>query len=247
MQELLALNHQHGRNGVKDTRHFYLLNNGYARCIQCGASMEGRSARGRRNIQYFYYACTNPSCRFKMTEQAVEESAHDLIHRAIQQPGLLDRIIEKTNALLQAQLPTLRAQQREAQAQLASINAQAKTLLERCTTLGAGEVFAREELERLAYQRRQVEDALKLLGAMVDEAKARTFDCEAIRQLLSAFEEVFQDDLKPYQRKALLGWVLERIELSPKQLKVGLNVRPAAHAIKPAVGDTPADLQPAIN
>jgi hypothetical protein len=160
---------------------------------------------------------------------------------------LLDRIVEKTNALLQAQLPKLRAQQREAQGQLVSINAQAQKLLERCTMLGAGEVFAREELERLAHQRRQVEDALTLLGTMVEDAEARTFDREAIQQLLSAFEEVFEEDLKPYQRKTLLGWALERIELSPKQLKVGLKVRPAAHAIRPAVGDTQADLKPAIS
>ena len=113
--------------------------------------------------------------------------------------------------------------------------------------LGAGEVFAREELERLAHQRRQVEDALTLLGTMVEDAEARTFDREAIQQLLSAFEEVFEEDLKPYQRKTLLGWALERIELSPKQLKVGLKVRPAAHAIRPVVGETQADLKPAIS
>jgi hypothetical protein len=155
--------------------------------------------------------------------------------------------VAHTNSLLQAQLPKLRAQQREAQAQLASINTQAQKLLERCTMLGTGEVFAREELERLARQRRQIEDALALLGTMAEEAEARAFNHEAIEQLLETFEDVFQEDAKPYQRKALLAWALERIEISPTQLKVGLKVRPAAHAIRPVVGDDPADLQPAIS
>ena len=247
VQELLRLNHQHGRNGVKDTRHFYLLNGGRLKCLNCGSPMEGRSARGRRNIQYFYYACRNKGCRFKMTERAVEDSAQDVVLRALEQRGFLNRVVEKTNALLQQQLPKLQAQQREMQAQLASVNAQAHKLLERCTMLGDGELFAREELERLARQRRQIEDALQVLGMMVAETEARAFNREAIQSLLGSFEEVFQKDVKPYQRKVLLKWALERIELSPKQLKVGLKVRSAAHAIRPPVGDHPADLQLAVS
>jgi len=181
-----------------------------------------------------------------MTEGAVQECSRDLILRTMQQSGLLRRIVEKTNTLLAEQLPKLEAQQRKVQTKLASINAQAQRLLEQSAMLGEGEVFAKEELERLARQRRQLEEELRVLGTMVEETEARAFDREGIIGLLSSFEEVFQADMKPYQRKQLLRWALERIELSTEGLRVGLKVRPAVVAASPPVGENQPDVKPAL-
>ncbi|MBI3292420.1 MAG: recombinase family protein [Elusimicrobia bacterium] len=149
VQALLRQNHEHNRNEVRPSRHFYLLNGGLLFCDACGSQMEGTAGTGKLGKIYYYYHCTSRRCGFRLPEQEVEQAVFELLRAASQDDALLERIVEKVNAKLKRELPKLAEQEKNLKCELAVIRAKADQLLEQYAEIREGAVFVKEKLATL--------------------------------------------------------------------------------------------------
>jgi site-specific DNA recombinase len=224
-QKLLKDNLKHKNNGAKPTKHFYLLNGGILHCHKCGYRMEGRNAHGNKGKSvYHYYVCTNKECRFKLPESEIENAIQELLRKVSQDERILAKIVEKTNIRLKKELPRLFEQKKQLQKELDEINTKAEHIMEKYIGITEGEEFVKNNLAKLSQRRRQIEDGLEALKIVVDDIGRDSISREIAQQIFNSFDEIFKDKLKPYQKRELLYYVLTKVEMSDKQLKVGIPV-----------------------
>jgi site-specific DNA recombinase len=222
-QKLLKENLQHKYNGAKPTRHFYLLNGGILHCHKCGSPMEGRSCHGNHGKKvYYYYYCTNKACRFKLPETEIENAIREGIKLITIEDSLLNKIVDKTNIRLKQELPRLIEQRQGLQKELQSLTGKASYIMEKYMGVEDGEEFVKENLAKLAQRKKQLQDNIEITDFLVNDIERDLVDEGFIKQILGSFDEIYQDDIKPYQRRELLYNTLTKIELSDKLLKVGV-------------------------
>lgn len=222
-QKLLKENLQHKYNGVKPTRHFYLLNGGILHCYKCGAQMEGRSCYGNRGKKlYYYYCCTNRACRFKLPEPEIENTIREAMKAVASDESILDKIVDKTNTRLKQELPRLAGQKQRLQKELESLTGRAGYIMEKYIGVKEGEEFVKENLAKLSQKKRYIEKEIEASEIVINDIERESVDSDFISQILGSFDEIYRDDVKPYQKKELLYGVLTRIELSDNLLKVGV-------------------------
>jgi len=223
VQALLRQNHEHNRNEVRPSRHFYLLNGGLLFCDACDSQMEGTAGTGKLGKIYYYYHCTNRRCGFRLPEGEVEQAVLKLLRAISQDDALLGRIVEKVNTKLKLELPKLSEQEKSLKCELAAIRAKADQLLEQYAEILEGAVFVKEKLASLEESRRKVEDALARLTIAIEDIRRNAIDVTIARKLFDVVQEVFANDLKAFQKRALAHYLLTRIEFSEKNLTVGIR------------------------
>lgn len=224
VQHLIRINHKQRGNALGTHRRFYLLNGGLLQCAVCKSRMEGHSAYGRLGQRYYYYSCQNSECRFKIPQEEAERAARELVVGVLREDRLLEKIVHRTNELLLQELPKLLKQRQERQQQLATINAQAQKIMDEYLDKPDFGPFVKDRLSILVDQRSAVEKGLATLSQMVDDIEQRTIDRTLVEKLLKSFDEVFGEDLKPYQRRELLQRVLQRIQVSDREIRAAVKV-----------------------
>jgi site-specific DNA recombinase len=223
VQQLLKENFQHKYNGAKPTKHFYLFNGGLLHCHKCGSQMEGRSAYGNRSKKlYYYYCCTNTSCRFKLPEAEIEGAIREGMRTVAKDESVLSKIVEKTNTKLKQELPRLSEQRQHLKKELESLTDKASCIMEKYIGVKEGEEFVKEGLAKLSLRKRQLQNEIDASEITMKDIERESIDGYFISQVLGSFEEIYRDDIKPYQKKQLLYKTVAKIELSDKLLKVGV-------------------------
>ncbi len=222
-QRLLKENCQHKYNGAKPTKHFYLLNGGVLHCHKCGSAMEGRSCYGNRGKKlYYYYCCTNKNCKFKLPETEIENVIKEAMRVIAARDNILDKIVDITNARLKQELPRLSEQRQRLHKELESLNGKASYIMEKYIGVKEGEEFVKEGLAKLSQEKRNIQNEIETSEIFVNDIERESVNKDFISQILGSFDEIYRDDIKPYQKKELLYGTLARIELSDKLLKVGV-------------------------
>lgn len=223
VQKLLKENLQHKYNGAKPTRHFYLFNGGILHCHKCGSLMEGRSCYGNGGRKaYYYYYCTNRVCKFKLPETEIENAIREGIKTIATSENVLDKIVDKTNARLEQELPRLSEQRQRLHKELESLNSKVSYIIEKYMKVDDGEEFVKEELAKLSGRKRQIQSDIDNSEFLINDIEREFLDKDFIAQILGSFGEIYRDDIKPYQKRELLYGALARVELSDKLLKVGV-------------------------
>ncbi len=225
VRHLIKINYKQRGNAVGTHRRFYLLNGGLLQCALCKSRMEGHSAYGRLGQRYYYYVCQNSECHFKLPQEEAERSVRELVVGVLREDRLLDKIVLRTNQLLLEELPKLLHQRQERGRQLAIINAQAQKIMDEYLDQPDFGPFVKDRLADLTEQRRVVEQGLDTLSRMVDDIEQRTIDRVLIEKLLRVFDEIFGEDGKPYQRRELLRWVMQRIQVSDREIRAAIKVQ----------------------
>jgi site-specific DNA recombinase len=227
-QKLLKENLQHKYNGAKPTRHFYLLNGGVLHCHKCGSVMEGRSCYGNGGKKvYYYYCCTNKDCKFKLPEQEIENVVREAMKVVASKDNILSKIVDKTNRKLKQELPRLSEQRQRLHKELESLNGKASYIMEKYIGVKEGEEFVKEGLAKLSERKRQIQNEIEASEILVNDIERESVDKDFISQIFGSFDEIYRDDVKPYQKKEFLYGTLARIELSDKLLKVGVPFEPS--------------------
>jgi SHS2 domain-containing protein len=185
--------------------------------------MEGRSAYGNRNKKlYYYYCCTNTSCRFKLPETEIEGVIREAMKAVASEETILNKIVEKTNIRLKQELPRLSGQRQRLQKEILSLTDKAGCIMEKYIGVKDGEEFVKESLAKLSIKKRQLQNQIDASDIVIKDIERESVDRDFVSQILGSFEEMYRDDVKPYQRKELLFKSLAAIELSDNLLKVGV-------------------------
>ena len=229
VQKLLKENCQHKYNGAKPTKHFYLFNGGVLHCHKCGSTMEGRSCYGNDGKKmYYYYYCTNRECRFKLPEPEIEKTLRDAIMTVANDDSTLSKIVTKINVKLKKELPRLSGQKQKLNRELESLTGKAGHIMEKYIGVVEGDEFVKDGLARLSQRKRQLINHIDALDIAMNDIEKESVDKDFISQILNSFEEIYQEDIKPYQKKELLYGTVARMEFSDKLLKVGIPLERTA-------------------
>ena len=194
VQDLLKKNNLSKHNGMKRTRHTYVLNAGLLWCGACRGRMEGRSGTGSKGVKYYYYLCTNKDCRFKVPAGEMEGVVIERIRQLATEPQMIERIIAETNQKLQTDLPKVAEQQGVLEKELAGVKKTADGLMEQWETLATddGAVFLKERLDELGKRRGQIEAGLDEVLLATEDIEKEAVDQSLVTEALANFSEVFQ-------------------------------------------------------
>lgn len=155
IQKLLSANGATKHNATRPIKHSYLLNSGLLWYENCGSEMEGRSGSSHRGSRYYYYACKNRECRFRVTADEIERVILGRIKTLSTSKDILGRIVDSTNRRLLKELPQLRKQKKALQEELSEINTFANDHLDSSATLSSNErtPFLKDRLDQLGAKR----------------------------------------------------------------------------------------------
>ena len=223
VQNLLKENHQHKNNGAKPTKHSYLFNGEMLACHKCGYRMEGRNGHGKTGKVYFYYYCVNPDCRHKVPELELEESVAKVVESLATKPVMLNRITDKMNEVFRNQAPLLNAESKHISAQLDTVMNEANAIMSNLSGLSGGRRFVEQRLSELEDRRLRLEEALKINEKAMKTLEQESISEDNVRRLLGKLAEVFRHHLKPYEKKSILRWLLEKIRVGGDVLKIGVD------------------------
>ncbi len=221
-QKLIKDNCKHKNNGAKPSKHFYLFNGGILHCHKCGSLMEGRSAYGRAKKIYYYYYCSNRDCNYKLSEAEIEGVLRDAMKKVSGQDSILTKIVEKTNVRLKKEMPRLVGHRQTLQKELDSLNGKAGHIMEKYMGVTDGEDFVKEGLAVLSQKKRQLIDDIAIADITINGIEKESVDENFIGEIFHSFDEIYRDEIKPYQKKELLFHTLTKVELSDTKLKVGI-------------------------
>lgn len=215
----------HKNNETKPKKHSYIFNGEILFCEKCGARMEGKNGHGRGNKIYYYYYCVNKDCRHKVSEFELEQAAQEIVRAASLNPLRLRKITDKINVKLAAQLPHFKEQRRALVEELNGVSGEAKRIMDELLTIGAGRVFVEERLADLEKRRTYLNNRLASLDVEIVTLEKKTIDETKVKGLFGAFDEVFQDRIKPFQKKILLQWILANVRIGSDELKLSIDSR----------------------
>lgn len=215
----------HKNNETKPTKHSYLFNGQILFCEKCGERMEGRNGHGRGNKIYYYYYCVNKDCRHKVSEFELEQTAQAIIRAASLNPLRLRKITDKMNGRLVAQLPYLKEQRRVTAGDLNSLSSEAQKIMDEFLNISGGKVFVEERLSELEKKKTYLNNRLASLDTEIVTLEKKTIDESKVKGLFGAFDEVFRDKIKPYQKRILLQWILNNVRIDNDELKLSIDSR----------------------
>ena len=223
VKKLLNLNHKSRHNKVKLIKHNYILNSGFLYCDKCGTEMEGRSGTGKKGIRYYYYRCKNNNCSFKVPANEIEKVIIDRLKILSSGEGILPDIIKSANKTLKKELPKLIGQRKLLVNELKEIKNFASKVLSQWASLSSSDntILVKEELDKLAIRRKQIEIGLLALEDTIAEIERETISQELIKLALNKFTDLF-DSLPPYRQKELLRLTVNKVILSDKEIKIAL-------------------------
>lgn len=227
VKKLLDLNLKSRHNKVKPIKHNYILNSGFLYCDKCGTEMEGRSGTGKKGIRYYYYRCKNNSCGFKVPADEIERVIIDRLKIISTGKGILPDIIRSANKALKKELPKLIGQRKLLINELTEIKNFASKVLSQWASLSTSDntILVKEELDKLAIRKKQVETGLQALEDTIAEIEKETISQELIKLALNKFTDLF-DSLPPYRQKELFRLTVNKVLLSDEEIKIALYGRP---------------------
>ena len=236
-QKLLDINDRSNGNRAKPVKHNYLFNGGLIWCDKCGGQMEGGSALGRKGKRYYYYACKNKDCRFRIPANEIESVVLERLKVLSQRKDILDGIVANTNQKLRKELPALTKQKDILQAELTEINAFADQMLGQWANLATEEnsAFLKNKLSELGRRRKEIESGLEDLELAIEEIERESVSKELVMFALGRMTDVFKS-LNPYQQKELIKLTLNKAVISEDRIKLALYGR------KPEIPDMPVDV-----
>jgi hypothetical protein len=99
--------------------------------------------------------------------------------------------------------------------------------MEKYINVSDGDEFVKDELSKLSQRKRQLSDDIDATEIIINDIETKSVDKNFVGQILSSFDDIYSNDLKPYQRRELLYSTLTKIEFSDKVLKVGMPLEKA--------------------
>jgi len=117
-------------------------------------------------------------------------------------------------------LSRLAGQRQRLQKELESLTGKAGYIMEKYIGVKEGEEFVKENLAKLSQKKRYIENEIEASEIVINDIERESVDSDFISQILGSFDEIYRDDVKPYQKKELLYGALARVELSDSLLLV---------------------------
>ena len=218
VQRLMADNGQTHRSGASSVQHVYSLSS-LVHCKRCGGKMDGETATGRIGKKYHYYRCRNKECGMRVATHEVEEAIVDRLQLLAEDPELLDRLTDETNRRLQQSRPKLEHHRAGLEKDLKEVRAMADKLITELISMDqqAGQAFIKEKLNDLGQRQLDLEHGLAEVQLDLDGLDREAVDTELVRAALGQVKELF-GALKPYEQKELMQLVLQRAEVSEREI-----------------------------
>lgn len=224
-QKLLAENYQHKNNGAVATKHQYLFNHGALYCHKCGSPMTGRNGHGCKGRVYYYYYCLNNECREKVSEPELELCLQRLVTDVAKSPYILNKIVNKVNEQLGVQIPELQRERHDLSNELGMLEAKASRIIDEFSGIGKGKEFLEKRLSELDARKKNLGQNIEVLDSEIVRLKDEEVTEGKVKTLLKSFKRIFDTLTKPYQKRKLLEWVLERIKVSEEGIKAGFKAK----------------------
>lgn len=226
-QELLRANAKAGHNETKAVRHNYLFNGGLIRCGKCGEQMEGSSGTNGRGVRYYYYACRNAVCRFRVPAEEIERVVLGRLAELARREDILEDIVAATNVRLRKELPELKERRGQLEKEIARVRALADQLFGDAGRLATDESrpFLKEKLDELARRMKELGGGLEDVELTIGEIERDSVSKDLVRLALSNIVDIF-DRANPYQQKRLLGLTLHKAVVSGNRIELALRGRP---------------------
>ena len=246
VQGLMRENGQSNRNAAEPVRHAYVLSHGILRCGRCDSVMEGRSGTGRLGTKYFYYVCKNKECGLRVSADEIETAVLERIGHLASDGILLQRLTEKTNAQLVKQRPALEKQRQALIKSLAEVKNQANKLLEHWsdTEERVREGFIKEKLNELTSRRAELEAGIAEADEAIRQIQDQTVKEDEVKRALASIAEIYAQ-LKPFERRELMGFVLKSARVNERGLMLEIYAVGEQQTIKNI--NTDEKVRPALN
>ena len=227
VQNLLKANKNSNGNKVKPIKHNYVLNGGLIWCDKCGEQMEGRSGTSRHGKRYYYYACKNTLCRFRIPADEIERVVLERLKELVRRKDILEEIVAATNIKLRKELPQLKEERDQLDKELEKVKNLADQLLGEWDNLATAEnkVFLKEKLNTLAKRRNELEVGLEDVEITIEEIERESVSKDLVKLALSNVMDAF-DRASPYKQKKILNLTLQKAVVSGNRIKLALRGRP---------------------
>jgi len=233
VQALMDNNVKVKGNSARVVRHNYVLNGGLLYCEKCGSLMEGRSGTGSKGARYYYYACKQKACGFRVSSDEVEQKVLGHIRNLATHEGTLAKLVDGANQMLQNDYPRLIEQREVLSKEIRGINDLADGLLSNLSGFGStdGSSFVKKKLDDLGKRKKGLETCLIEVDGVITRLEKDLVDHEAILSALKQFDSVF-DSLKPYQQKNMIKLVLNKVVVSDESIDVALYGQLSGNAVE---------------
>jgi len=227
IQKLLKANKNSNGNKVKPIKHNYVLNGGLIWCDKCGEQMEGRSGTSHQGKRYYYYACKNTICRFRIPADEIERVVLERLKELARRKDILEDIVVATNIKLRKELPQLKEERDQLDKELEKVKNLADQLLGNWDNLATAEnkVFLKEKLDALAKRRKELEIGLEDAEFTIEEIERESVSKDLVKFALSNVMDAF-DRANPYRQKQILNLTLHKTVVSGNRIKLALRGRP---------------------
>lgn len=223
VQVLIRENLKHKNNGAVSTKHHYLFNRGLLSCHKCGSRMEGRNGHGHTGKIYYYYYCTNEDCRFKVREDELIEAIQRIVKAIISRPETISRIAQEVNSKLFDHLPRLRACRESIRSEIADLKTEFSQLTDSFSDMRNGKEFIEEKLSELDRRKASLNGRLELVDTDIACYETKAIGEDRVQNLLLSLDKIFQEDMKLYQKRILLSYVLTYLKLCDDKLEIGIG------------------------
>ena len=227
VRELLQANAKAGHNGMRAVRHNYLFNGGLVRCGKCGELMEGSSGTNGRGTTYYYYACRNAECRFRVPAEEIERVVLGRMAELARREDILEEIVAATNVRLRKELPDLKGQKAQFEKETARVRDLADRLLGDAGRLATNEnrTLLKGKLDELAGRLKELEGGLEDVEFAIGEIERESVSKDLVRRALGNIGDVI-GRANPYQQKRLLGLALHQAVVSGNRIELALRGNP---------------------
>ena len=118
-------------------------------------------------------------------------------------------------------------QKQKLQRELESLTSQANHMMEKYLGIKDGEDFVKENLAGLSDRKKRLQNDIAASEILINDIERECVDKDFISSVFDAFDEIYREDVKPYQRRELLYSTVRKIELSDKVLRVGIPIKPS--------------------
>jgi len=228
VQDMLQKN---GRRGGADVRNQYgALLRGLLHCKACGCAMTHNftSKRGKRCVQYRYYTCIQAIKRGRKTCPAgslpaaeIERVVVDEIRDIINDPAMLEDILQNTRAKIDAEIATLNVERKDIKRELGRHNAELRKITVEPATVGASARIA-DLNERIDRGERRLAEIDQKVAALEHE----NVDPAEATSIMGDFDNIWSR-LSPREQARVLSLLVDRVEYDANEGTVSTTLAPA--------------------
>ncbi len=227
VQALMRKNNKSNHNVAKPIRHNYVFNGGLLYCGKCNSEMEGTSSSGKLGKKYYYYKCKNSDCKFRVTADEIEKVVINRIKQLATREDILPKLVEKTNALVQKELPQLREQKSLLEKELIKVSNTIERVINDFgdITTDNSKESVRNELDELGKRQKEIQKGIISLQLTIEEIERDAVDKNLVKLALEKMRDTF-NALQPYQQKELVRDVLHKAIISKDKINLALIGNP---------------------